>query len=275
METSLVVIFFLLGSALGSFAHCVASRTLDGESWLKNPSYCFNCRKKIKWYQNIPLFSWLALRGRSACCHQKIPVDYFLVELFSALVVMGLFARLSSVAFLPAVALAQAGAKEEIIPYSILFSAILMWVFLLVLGLVDLKSKLLPSRWLYWLFLPALLLAYFSGETLVSIILGGGVVALIFFIIWFVSKKKWLGSGDIYLGAALGLSLGWPLGLLVLVFAFWLGTLFGLPLVFLKKWGRKTIVPFGPFLIVAWLVVLFFQSHFGRFITLLFGYWRI
>lgn len=264
MELVLSVIFFLLGSAIGSFAHCISCRTLSGESWLKNPSYCCHCRKKIKWYQNIPLFSWLALRGKSSCCRQKIPADYFLVELFSALVVIGLFVRISR--------LAEVGSAEF---FLILASAILMWVFVLVLGLVDLWSKQLPTRWLWWLFLPALLFAYFSNLTFASLALGGGIPLIIFFLIWILSKKTWLGEGDIYLGASLGLSFGWPYGILVLVFAYWLGALISVPFLYFKKWGRKTLLPFGPFLILAWLVVLLLQPYFGRWLTLMFGYWRI
>ena len=259
-----LALLFLLGVSIGSFAHCVASRILSGESWLKNPSYCYHCRKKIKWHQNIPLFSWLVLCGKSACCRQKIPADYFFVEFFSTLVVIGLFVRISR--------LAEIGGSEF---FLILASAILLWVFVLVLGLTDLWSKQLPARWLGWLFLPALLLAYYSNLSFASLALGGGIPFAIFFLIWILSKKTWLGEGDIYLGAALGLSLGWPYGILVLVFAYWLGALISLPFLYFKKWGRKTILPFGPFLILAWLLVFLFQPYFGRWLTLMFGYWRI
>ena len=189
-----------------------------------NRSYCDFCGKQLSWFENVPVISWLALNGKTKCCHKKLPVEYPLVELL-----MGLLFVFNG--YQSPIGLAM--------------------IVLLVFSLVfDLKYMILPDFSTYILIVIA---AIFFHNWLSG--LGAGLFLLALHV---GTKGRGLGMGDVKLALFMGLLLGWPKIILAFYIAFIVGAIIGVILMLLKKANRKTMVPFGPFLIGGTLVSWWF-----------------
>ena len=221
-------------------------------SILKGHSMCPNCRHQLAALDLVPVFSWLWLKGKCRYCHKPISAQYPVVELLTAT----LF--LLSYVFWPG-------------SFSALGTSLFIFWLIFLTGLValavyDLKWYLLPDRLIYPLLLVSLvqavvLVCYASSPAhqltslLLSFIVGGGI----FYAIFQVSAGKWIGGGDVKLGALLGLILASPsLMLLTIFIASLLGTLLALPMMAVGKFKRTTKVPFGPFLIIGAIITQLF-----------------
>jgi leader peptidase (prepilin peptidase)/N-methyltransferase len=244
------------GSLIGSFLNVVIYRVPLGRSVVSPASACGSCGHAIAGYDNIPLVSWLMLRGRCRDCHSWISVRYPLVELATGLFFAGVAIR-----FAPEIPSAVGGpaAAAAII-------ALLAFLYLaavsVALALIDLDVKRLPNA----IVLPA----YAVGAALLgtaSLLTGDGASALtaligcvglgVLYLILAVAVPGGMGFGDVKLAGVLGLFLGW-LGwpqLVVGAFgAFILGGIFGLVVLAVRRGGRKTSIPFGPWMLAAaWL----------------------
>lgn len=249
------VLNFLFGLIVGSFLNVVILRHQTGRS-LSGRSGCFSCGKKLNWYELIPILSFLSQRGRCRACRSKISWQYPLVELLTGLLFTLVYWHF-------------AGNWPEII-----FS----WVItslLIVIAVYDLKHQIIPDRFVFAL----ILLAFFQPIILLESpillnlgwgVLGGLAVSLPLFLLWLVSRGRWLGFGDVKLALGVGLLLGWRFGLSALMLSFWLGAIIGL---FLIAWGKtqlwrkgksytmKSEVPFAPFLILGFWLVFFFSIN--------------
>ena len=191
-------------------------------------SYCDFCGKQLSWFENVPVISWLVLGGRTKCCRKKLPIEYPLVELG-----MGILFCLQSTNFNL---------------QSITFLAIIV---LLVFSMVfDLKYMILPDFSTYILIVIA---AIFFHNWLSG--LGAGLFLLALHV---GTKGRGLGLGDVKLAVFMGLLLGWPKIVVAFYMAFVVGAIIGVTLMMLKKANRKTMVPFGPFLIGGTLVSWWF-----------------
>lgn len=260
-----IIFFGLLGLILGSFVNALVWRVHAQEakkkskvghkelSVLHGRSMCPYCKHTLAAKDLVPVLSWLSLGGKCRYCHKPISWQYPVVELLtSALFVL-------SYLFWP---------LDWNAAGTINFA---VWLIILVgfmaLIVYDLRWMLLPDRIVYPLLVIGGLLALFNIidvgsvraliETLISVAIAGGI----FYGLFVISNGRWIGGGDVKLGLLIGLVLGDPyLAFLMLMTASLLGTLVALPGMVLKKVSPSSRIPFGPFLIVATILVQLFGT---------------
>lgn len=232
---------FLLGAVIGSFLNVCIYRIPAGESIVRPRSRCGACGSPIRWYQNIPILSFLALRGRCAACGAKISWRYPLVEALTG----GLF-----------VLLLWRFGPQPFVLVLLLFAAALVTI-----TFIDLDHQIIPDV----ISLPGIvvgilcsfLLPWVSwSDSLLGILLGGGSLYLVAAGYSLLSGKEGMGGGDIKLLAMIGAFLGWKAILPIVFFSSVLGTLVGVPLMLVKKADGKLAIPFGPFLSAGALIYL-------------------
>ena len=221
-----IIIFFIMGAVMGSFTNVLIYR-LPRKISILNPrrSVCPNCGKEIPWYDNIPILSYIILRGRCRFCGWKIPIRYLIVEILMAV----LFALNSMILNFP----------EDVIASMVVFSVIL-------LTFIDLEYMIIPDTSFFTLLIAGVIEAIISGRFLSNLITAG-VAFLAFLAIRYFSKRG-LGFGDVKLFAASGLLLG-PLNLIFAVFiASISGIVVILPSLLKGNLGMRSKIPFGPFI---------------------------
>lgn len=238
------IIVFIFGLFIGSFLNCVIYRIESKKSFLKGRSFCPHCKHTLSWLDLIPVFSYLFLGGKCRYCKKKISVQYPLVELLTATLFVAIL-----------------NYELGIMNYEFLF-LILNSLFLILIFVYDLKHFIIPDRILF----PAILVALgyifiFNYELLSNHILSAIAASGFFGAIVLVSRGKWMGMGDVKLAILIGLLLGFPKVLVSLFFAFLIGAIIGVGLIFLKKKTLKSEVPFGPFLILGIYIALFFGDQ--------------
>ncbi len=257
MTFIITIIFFVLGLIIGSFLNVVIIRFNSGRSF-GGRSGCMTCQKKLCWYELIPLFSFLGLRGRCLACKAKISIQYPIVELISGLVFAGLFLKFQDIFYGDTI-----GFTISFAYYAAMFS------ILLVIAVYDFKHKIIPDVFSLFFGVITFIGLFFFLDSMFYIhmpsiweFLSGILLALPFALLWLVSKGTWMGLGD----AKLALGLGWLVGLSEIlsgaVVAFWGGAIVGLILiVFSKKHGMKSEIPFAPFLVLGVLIAFLFELH--------------
>jgi leader peptidase (prepilin peptidase) / N-methyltransferase len=228
----------VLGALIGSFLNVVIHRLPLGESLAHPPSHCPNCGAPVKPYDNVPVVSWLLLRGRCRSCRAPISVRYPLVEALTAVLA----------ALIPI----RYGADSDVW---------LGFAFLLVLipvTFIDLDHRIIPNK----ITLPGaiaaiVLVAVFQSDDLVEHLIAG-VAAFMFLFIAALAYPAGMGMGDVKLAGVMGLFLGRSVGPAMLA-GLLAGTVVGIAVIARKgaKEGRKTAIPFGPFLAFGGLVGLF------------------
>jgi len=223
----------------GSFGNVLIARVPKGESIIRPSSHCPKCKTAIKPYHNIPVLSWLFLKGSCAYCGEKISAQYPIVELFSGIIFAAIYLKMGVSVFT-------------------LFAA-LSFFLLLTLSAMDIEHKAVPDS----INLPALILALFSTPYLLgniqnAIFMAGAMALLRFFVSW-IFKKEAMGEADIIVAATMGALLGIE-NTLVAVF---LGSLISLPFAIYAKF-RDTApeIPFIPFLAFGAFIVFVFGSPF-------------
>ena len=246
----LFAIALIFGLLVGSFLNVVIHRVPLEESIVKPRSHCPQCNKTIAWYDNIPLVSFILLRGRCRHCRKKISPRYFLVEILTGLTALYTYfyfrdpvLSLAYFCFLlaPLIAVIFIDLQHRIIPNVISLPGILIGVAVHYLAAPPLMEK------------EALI------DSLIGILVGGG---FLFAVAWGyekIKKREGLGGGDVKLAAMLGAFFGWQGVLMILLIASVLGSVIGLAVVALKK-DWQYAIPFGPFLALA----AFFQLFWGR-----------
>ena len=246
--TPLVVLCLLLGLAIGSFLNVVIWRVPRGESIVRPPSACPRCHEPIRPRDNVPVLSWLLLRGRCRHCGEPISARYPLVELLTAVVFALMALRFGYSAALPAY--------------------LYLGAIGVALAFIDLDTKRLPDKLTLPSYAVALVLlavpAVVEGAwgSWLRALLGGLALGAFYFILWFVYPSG-MGFGDVKFAGVLGIYLGWLSWATVAVGAFLgflLGGVVGVLLLVTRRATRKTGIPFGPFMIVgALLAVLWGQ----------------
>ena len=228
----------VLGAILGSFLNVVAYRLPRGESLSRPRSRCPRCETPIRPYDNVPVLSWLVLRGRCRSCRGAIPWRYPLVE-----AVTGLLCA--------AVVLAMGADEDALLPLALV-------LLLVPVTLIDLDHRIIPNRLMLIgaVLAPALVLLTEPGLIVEHLI--AGVAAGGFFLLAVLAYPRGMGMGDVKLAAVLGLFLGRAVGPALFV-ALVAGTLAGAVVIARKgaAEGRKTAVPFGPFLALGGVVAVF------------------
>lgn len=226
------------GLVIGSFLNVVIARLPERRSLWMPGSACPGCGQPIAWYDNIPLISFAALRGRCRACAAPIPWRYPIVEAATAV----LFA-LAWLVF--------GGDPREFV------IAVVFLAALLAITMIDLRHQIIPDA----ITLPGVVVGLASSfvtqriswvEAVVGVLLGSGL-----FVAVIVLSRGGMGGGDLKLGAMLGAFLGWQALLVALFVAVMLGGMSAVVLLVTRKLARKDAIPFGPFLAVGGAVALF------------------
>lgn len=253
-------IFFVLGLIIGSFLNVVICRMNTSKS-LGGRSACMSCHHKLCWYELIPLFSFLFLRGRCRNCKTKISFRYLLVEFVTGVVFCLLFFKLS------------VGDKfffggGDILAFIITYTYYaVMFSLLIVIAVYDLRHKIIPDSFSLFFGILAFIGLFFFHSLSVWEFLSGIILALPFYLFWLLSHGVWMGLGDAKLVLGLGWFLGLSLGFSALVLAFWIGSIVGLTLVIFSKiknyhkYSMKSEIPFAPYLVFGIFLAFFFNLH--------------
>jgi leader peptidase (prepilin peptidase)/N-methyltransferase len=226
LVASMYALVFLFGLVVGSFLNVCILRIPKRESIITGPSHCTRCGRRLNWYELIPLFSFLALRGRCAGCKTRISPQYPLVEATNALLWLLIFHLLDLTA---AAALA-----------CLLASA------LLVLSVIDARTREIPPGLTLFIFLLGVAATLLDLQNWLSHLIGLFAVSLPLLAVFLLTGGRGVGGGDIKLMAACGLLLGWKLVLLGFFFGCIAATVLHLALMAAKKAGRT--LSFGPYL---------------------------
>lgn len=273
-------LLFLFGLVVGSFMNVLALR-YDGEHFLFNPrviggrSRCPHCKRILRWFELIPLVSYLAQWGRCRNCGIRIGLHYPLMELLSALVFVLVPLRFASYPWLVDVGW-------------YIFSG--LWILgleiLLLIAYIDLRLQIVPDELVILLGIVAVFETIFAGAYLgtgLQSFIGVGVYGNIwlshavgallgagfFGALVAVTRGRGMGIGDVKLALPLGFLFGWPDILFLSAFAFIVGAMVGIALILGKRKTMKSAVPFAPFLVVGAVFVFFFGG------TVLGWYFRI
>lgn len=244
MQTfALEILVFVLGMMIGSFLNVVIYRTPRGESIAFPSSHCTSCNTKLKWYHNIPLFSWLLLGGKCAFCKEPISKQYPFVELLTGILWLALFYKLGPIWHFPFVAAS--------------FTA------LLALTAIDFKYYAVPDSVNFF----ALAMALIQSDSLrlswdnpvVSAALAAGGLWLLAKIIAIVMRKEAMGGADVIVAGTMAALLGFP-GFFLALF------LSAILAIVPSLFAKDTMVPFVPFLAMATLIIYLFDNQALRFL---------
>jgi leader peptidase (prepilin peptidase) / N-methyltransferase len=247
----MLLLIFIFGLIIGSFLNSLIYRLRFGGNIFKERSRCPHCHKTLSWFELIPLLSFALQLGKCRSCRQKISWQYPLVELMTALLFLVSY-------------LITSGSPTFTIQNSA-FHILQYWFFMAVLVCVfvlDFKWQIIPDS----LTLPAMALAFlmllvgFDFSNILYHLLAAAIGAGFFALQYFVSSGRWIGGGDIRLGALMGLMLGWPAVLLALMLAYIVGALTSIPLLLTQQKTLKSQLPFGTFLSLATLITLFWSQ---------------
>ncbi len=244
------VFVFLFGLCVGSFLNVCIWRMPRHETVITTPSHCPNCNYKIKWYENIPIVSWLILRGRCSNCKEKISPWYLFIEILTAVIIFA--------------------AWQRIIKYDLPLSLFLFYLvgicLFIVTFFVDLKHKIIPNTLNYTVIITSFILAAIFPlgmgkltvlEALMNSILGaiaaGGIFTIVLMLGKLVFRKDALGWGDVKFISAVGACFGLypPVWFFCILVGSVMGTIIGVVMILIGKGKLTTALPFGSLLSVA------------------------
>ncbi len=260
-------ISFLIGVIIGSFLSVIVIRYGSNETFVTGRSHCRTCKSVIRWYDNIPLISYISLGGRCRTCKQKISALYPLIEVVTACTFAVIAINNSgSMLFLD---------SEHIIKIVLLWS---IAAGLIVIFFYDVRTMHIPMMVVWYVMATIVIYILYKSflmhntlllDGILSAGIGGFVGFTFLYLLSTLSHERWMGAGDAYIGLIGGLLLGWPAVIFFLTASFGIGALVGIILIFLKICNRKDIVPFAPFLIIGIVVTLYFPQFFPRIAHLL------
>ncbi len=241
LDSFFQICIFLMGAVWGSFANVVIYRYPAGKSVIKPRSHCYSCQKMIPWYFNIPLLSWLMLRGQCFYCKAKISIRYFLVELLMATFFVLAFQKFG---------------------FTFFFFESLVFIFALITAsMIDFDHYILPDIFTLSGIVLGLLGALLNPErvfmhSLIGMSIGGGFLLFVAYAYYFLRKEEGIGGGDIKLMAWVGAILG-PFSIpFVMIVSCTLGSIIGIALMLKSKAGMQQAIAFGPYISLAALIYL-------------------
>ena len=260
---------FLFGAIVGSFLNVCIFRIPRGTSLISPSSRCPQCKTAIKAYDNIPILSYFLLGGRCRYCSASISARYPLVETMMALFSVFLILKF--------------GLSPSFFIYFILISS------LVVVSFIDLDNRIIPDK----ISLPGIILGFLASfikpveghynflvlyvfktvkgtlnmatlDSLLGILIGGGLLYAVAVLFYWVTKKEGMGGGDIKLLAMIGAYLGWSSTLFTILVSSLIGSMVGIALMVAKGADSKYAIPFGPFLSIGAVIYLFFGREMIR-----------
>jgi leader peptidase (prepilin peptidase)/N-methyltransferase len=250
MESSLTLIAAFFGAVVGSFLNVVILRLpSEDESIVFPGSHCPRCQTPLTWWENIPILSYLLLRGKCRTCKLPISLQYPLVE--------------AAMAVLAALLHRQFGLGVDFALYFVFCAALLVIIF------IDIHHQIIPDR----ISLPGIVVGFVGSlfsqsvtwqQSALGVLLGGGVLYAVAWSYYVVTKREGMGGGDIKLLAMIGAFLGWQSLLYVLFSSSLLGSVVGIAAMIKQGKGGLTRIPFGPFLALGALSYLLCQEQIVR-----------
>lgn len=235
----LYIVVFLYGLVIGSFLNVLIYRIPKKENIAVVRSHCMNCDYQLKWYDLVPLFSWLFLRGKCRKCGQKISVQYPIVEASNAILYLLVFYRY--------------GLSVESLLYCLLFSA------LLALSVIDFRTYEIPVGFNYFILILGLIRVATDYTNWLNYVIGFFAVSAVLFLIIVVSKGRAMGGGDMKLMATCGLLIGWKL----IILAFLLGCILGsiIHIIRMRVSGEDHVLALGPYLSMGVALAVLFGNQ--------------
>ncbi|MDD2365214.1 MAG: prepilin peptidase [Desulfuromonadaceae bacterium] len=247
----------LFGMVIGSFLNVCISRMPKNESIVSPPSHCPVCFYKICWFDNIPLLSYILLRGKCRGCGTHISLQYPLVELTNGLLTLFLYLR-----FGPTLAFAA------------------LFVFcssMVVITFIDIEHQIIPDE----ISLPGIVIGFVLSffltghdwlNSLLGILLGGGTLYLVAWSYYRFTGKDGMGGGDIKLLAMMGAFLGWKAVIFIIFASSLFGSVVGVSIMLLQKKDGKLAIPFGPYLAFGAILYIFYGGPLIRWYLGLSGF---
>lgn len=236
---------FAFGAIVGSFLNVCIYRIPLKQSVVSPPSSCPQCGSSIRWYQNIPVLSWVLLRGRCAECSMSISARYPLVESLTGALYMLVFWA-----------------------FGYTFTTSAFWLFvslLIIVTFIDLDHRIIPNS----ISLPGVLIGFIASffmpwlnwsDSLLGVVLGGGSLLLVAVVYKLVAKREGMGMGDVKLLGMIGAFLGWKSIFPIIFVASLVGSIVGVSQMLFKGADSKLALPFGPFLSLASLIYIFWWN---------------
>ena len=245
-------LIFLFGASLGSFANVCIYRLPRDKQIISGRSYCPRCKKKIKWYDNLPLISYIFLNAKCRNCDKSISVRYLIVELIAGISFLLIFLSFKNL-------------------YTIVFLSTLILILIMIF-FIDLENFIIPDSLNFSImglalvknFIPSFntSLIHDINQSLIGGIIGYFSIWVIIFLYKTLKKIDGMGLGDAKLMAGIGLLFGWQSIPLVLFLSSILGLFFVAPSLLKKQKTMKSEIPFGPFIIIAMLIYFVFGDFF-------------
>jgi leader peptidase (prepilin peptidase)/N-methyltransferase len=258
MFYEIFIALIILGAIFGSFANVCIYRLPKEQSVVKKRSHCPNCKKKISWFYNIPIFSYLYIQGKCKNCKKEISTQYLIVEIISALSFATIYYFF--------------GFTIE--------TLLLIFVFFIyiIIFFIDLKHYIIPNSLNYILIISGFLKNFipdideFLFTNLISSILGGilgyGMIWLIIKLYKKFKKIDGMGFGDAKLFCGIGLWFGYQSVFIIIFLASIIALLFVAPKLLKGKLKMKNEIPFGPFIILGNLVYIIFMEEIFNFLSM-------
>jgi leader peptidase (prepilin peptidase)/N-methyltransferase len=237
---SVFVLAGAMGLCIGSFLNVVIYRLPRGQSLVTPPSRCRNCGYQLRWYDNVPVVSWLSLRARCRNCGTPVSWQYPIVELITGAL------------FVLVVWLTPIG--------PLLFSRLLLVCILIALFGIDLEHQILPNS----ITLPGIVIGVIVSlvappgikDSLIGVLLGGGILYAIAGAYYLWRREEGMGMGDVKMLAMVGAFLGWKAVLVTLVLSSFSGAIIGVLLMAVQRGTMKYALPFGTFLAIGAVIAM-------------------
>lgn len=240
------IVSLIFGAIVGSFLNVCIFRIPKNESIVIPGSHCPNCNTPIKFYDNIPILSYILLGARCRYCKHSISIQYPIVEVITTISSFLIFIKF--------------GISTDYFVYFFFICA------LIILTVIDLYHQIIPDV----ISLPGIVVGLLASliirnvsflESLIGMILGGGSLFLIAVAYQWLFKKEGMGGGDIKLLAMIGAFLGWKSVFITIILSSFIGSIVGIILISIKGKDFKYAIPFGPFLSIGAAISLFYQKE--------------
>jgi leader peptidase (prepilin peptidase)/N-methyltransferase len=247
LQPLLSIFFFVAGSIVGSFLNVCIHRIPVHQSVIHPRSRCPRCENLIPWYQNVPILSYVFLRGRCANCKERISPVYPLVELITACYFLLLYRTF--------------GVSIPFLIYAFFGCSVIVLIF------IDFYHRLLPSVITFPSVALGLLSSFFNPlvrpmDSGLGVLVGGLIPTIVLIVYKWIRKREGLGHGDIVMLAMVGAFLGWKQVLFVLFASSVLGSIIGILVIVLFKKATDFMLPFGSFIGIVALIAVFWGKQF-------------
>lgn len=252
-------LLFIFGAAIGSFINCLVWRQNNNMKVVNARSQCVHCGRQLSWWENIPIFSFLFLRGRCRTCKKKIPAYYFVNEFFCGVLFV----------FIYWTVLVHFNDSWLRFARDVVFISFLVVIFFGDMLYREIWPSVVWPAAIFGFLYNWLFLGVPASSMLIGLVVGGG-----FFLAQYaISRGRWIGGGDVRMGVMMGVWLGFPAIIAAIFMAYFLGG-FGATLLLVskkKKWNASAQIAFGPFLAIATIWALYHGEKSINWIMSLFG----